>query len=352
MNRRTVLSGSGVAFYNAVTGCVDRGSSDGPTNLGDEGLTVGDTIDPYLDEHFRNDQHVIIPAGEYFLENPGVLSGSKDGTTLLEGEGRGEEAILKTGDDQMIFVDVYTKGGSLTLRHITFSGVADGGRIAAYASEGNGKTRLVNVNRPDGAVDGGNRTTGIFVPIEHSGTVDLINCRVENFSDNGVYASTPSVEGGGRGSVHVYGGLYKNNNISNVRLGSDTSSFIDGTAVHDGGAPIASDSSENRQNIWVRENGEEITISNVDVYHVLDVGPPIAITPQYPSGSGKIVDTRIRNDGSDKSILCSKTAALESKWSTKNVHITGTGNLANEIDEAACTGEECETPTDEARWYE
>jgi len=36
----------------------------------------------------------------------------------------------------------------------------------------------------------------------------------------------------------------------------------------------------------------------------------------------------------------------------KNVHITGTGNLANEIDEAACTGEECETPTDEARWYE
>jgi len=52
-----------VAFCNAVTGCVDRGSSDGPTNLGDEGLTVGDTIDPYLDEHFRNDQHVIIPAG-------------------------------------------------------------------------------------------------------------------------------------------------------------------------------------------------------------------------------------------------------------------------------------------------
>jgi len=83
------------------------------------------------------------------------LSGSKDGTTLLEGEGRGEEAILKTGDDQMIFVGVYTKGGSLTLRHITFSGVADGGRIAAYASEGNGKTRLVNVNRPDGGSTAG-----------------------------------------------------------------------------------------------------------------------------------------------------------------------------------------------------
>jgi len=154
MNRRTVLSGSGVAFCNAVTGCVDRGSSDGPTNLGDEGLTVGDTIDPYLDEHFRNDQHVIIPRG-VLPRKPWRIERFERRNHASRRRRRGEEAILKTGDDQMIFVDVYTKGGSLTLRHITFSGVADGGRIAAYASEGNGKTRLVNVNRPDGAVDGG-----------------------------------------------------------------------------------------------------------------------------------------------------------------------------------------------------
>ena len=65
---------------------------------------------------------------------------------------------------------------------------------------------------------------GVWIGQENKGTITLRNCNVEGFSGNGVYASrTPGV-------VKVEGGLYKNNDLSQVRIGS-SGSYIEGVTA-------------------------------------------------------------------------------------------------------------------------
>lgn len=65
---------------------------------------------------------------------------------------------------------------------------------------------------------------GIWVGQTNKGTLTLRNCNVEGFSNNGVYASrTPGV-------VQVEGGTYKNNDLSQVRIGS-SGSYVDGATA-------------------------------------------------------------------------------------------------------------------------
>ncbi len=66
--------------------------------------------------------------------------------------------------------------------------------------------------------------TGIWIGAVNEGTMTLRNCNVQGFSGNGVYASrTPGV-------VQVEGGLYKNNDVSQVRIGS-AGSYIEGVTA-------------------------------------------------------------------------------------------------------------------------
>jgi hypothetical protein len=54
--------------------------------------------------------------------------------------------------------------------------------------------------------------------VGHHGTMTLRDCHVQGFSGNGVYASrTPGV-------VRVRGGLFRNNDVSQVRVGNKGSS--------------------------------------------------------------------------------------------------------------------------------
>ena len=86
----------------------------------------------------------------------------------------------------------------------------------------------MNVKLPDGAPlqpDKVNATDqsdiqvthpiGISSPPDHRGRIDLVNCRVEGFPNNGAYLT------GDPGSWTVYRGIYKNNGNGNVRLETD-----------------------------------------------------------------------------------------------------------------------------------
>jgi hypothetical protein len=65
---------------------------------------------------------------------------------------------------------------------------------------------------------------GVWIGSENKGTITLRNCNVEGFSGNGVYASrTPGV-------VQVEGGTYKNNDLSQVRIGS-AGSYVEGVTA-------------------------------------------------------------------------------------------------------------------------
>ncbi|ELZ31629.1 hypothetical protein C474_08147 [Halogeometricum pallidum JCM 14848] len=81
---------------------------------------------------------------------------------------------------------------------------------------------------------------GLFVGLKHAGTLYIRDCEVWNWTDNGVYASSPGYIGSyrgttdsdrGDGEVHIEGGVFKNNNISNVRIGS-TNSSVRGAVIH------------------------------------------------------------------------------------------------------------------------
>ncbi|WP_049901209.1 hypothetical protein [Halococcus agarilyticus] len=66
--------------------------------------------------------------------------------------------------------------------------------------------------------------TGVWIGQTNKGTITLRNCNVEGFSGNGVYGSrTPGV-------VQVEGGTYKNNDLSQIRIGS-SGSYVDGATA-------------------------------------------------------------------------------------------------------------------------
>ena len=64
-----------------------------------------------------------------------------------------------------------------------------------------------------GHYKGGNGRVGIWVGARHRGRVTIENCHLEEFGNNGIYGSRNP------GTVEVVGGLYRNNNVSGVRLG-------------------------------------------------------------------------------------------------------------------------------------
>lgn len=104
--------------------------------------------------------------------------------------------------------------------------------------------------------------TCIYVGEDHAGEVTFRDCDLRGFSDNGLYASSPGHPDGGNGTVHVEGGIYQNNNVSNVRLGS-TGSTATGVRVVADAVPVAD--SVNVRGIRLRERGDQV-IQDCDIY--------------------------------------------------------------------------------------
>lgn len=105
---------------------------------------------------------------------------------------------------------------------------------------------------------------GLFVNQRHEGTLYVRNSEVWHWTDNGVYASSPGYDGSYRGStnadrgngeVHIEGGVYKNNNISNIRIGTDNSS-IRGSVIETN-ASISGDAWSDRDYAVMPRSGTE-----------------------------------------------------------------------------------------------
>jgi hypothetical protein len=87
-------------------------------------------------------------------------------------------------------------------------------RVVRYANVGGGKSGTKN--------KGGMPI--VWVGTGHHGTLQLIDCHIENSPDNGLY--------GGRtpGNTEIYGGLWRNNDVSQVRA-SGKGSRVDGATI-------------------------------------------------------------------------------------------------------------------------
>lgn len=309
-------------------------------DLGEEGLQPGDTIDGYLDEFFQTGNEVIIPGGSYNWNGGGI--GGSYGNATLRGDGM---VFLEKGSRGIDF-NLRNTGGTTVVKNITISGTEhdSGNRIAIWSTGGH--LLLENFNRPDG-VGSGADCIGFYVPPEHAGTVTLRDCTVIGWSNNGLYASAPGkASGGQQGQVVVEGGLYKNNNVASVRVGSDNSIVRNVTVVVDDTLPPLR-GTRNGRGIWVREPGNNITIEDCDVtyFDISRATVPIYIQPHDPGGgSGVVRDCRLYDETGGDAIAIENTGG----WSGSGNHITvGSPGPSSWYE---CVGGSCDQPTTEKQF--
>ncbi|WP_339106364.1 right-handed parallel beta-helix repeat-containing protein [Haloterrigena salinisoli] len=125
-----------------------------------------------------------------------------------------------------------------TIRNVGFRGAHRRDRHAIVVADVGGNTSTIeNVYMGDGCVRPSSyRSHGqcaIWVAPEHDGHIDIKNCNVQNWPNNGIYASAPGYNGRG-GTVHIDDCYAANNYVSSYRLGSDGSKCTNSVAYNDG----------------------------------------------------------------------------------------------------------------------
>ena len=91
-----------------------------------------------------------------------------------------------------------------------------------------------NVSAPDG-VESLSRKGGSWVTFHHAGDLLYRNCEFSYFADNAIYASAAGQHNGQQGSVRVENSLFRNNNVTAIRLGSPGSYAKNCTVITEAG---------------------------------------------------------------------------------------------------------------------
>jgi len=315
--------------------------TDSVVDLGQQGLSDGDVIDDYLEEHFQSGVEVHIPEGEYEYHGSGLGGGKSDAAVVGQGE------VIFTNEAGTYRETIQADDGVVEVRNITLRGAArvddgDEARFRVEAASG-GHVLIDNFNLPDGVEDPGN-AIGFYAPSDHAGVLEIRNSYIANFSNNGIYASSPGK--GDDGQVIVENCFIHNNNISGIRLGSTDSTARNCLVLNDQEAPhIYEGSAINMRGIRIREPGDDITIENCEVIHSYDgAGGPIVIHHGAEGGSGSITNTLIENETGTDAILEKGSAADE--WTASSVSITGDGSMEYPSNlDGICVGDDCPVPT-------
>lgn len=133
--------------------------------------------------------------------------------------------------------------------------------------------------------------TGAYVGERHSGEVTFRNCELRGFTDNGLYGSAPGTEVGGGGSVHTEGCRFRNNNVSNIRLGTPGSTARGDSIVVES-APDAART--NLRGIRFRRGFDQV-VEDCDIRFGPDVTNSFgAIVYHADNGGARLVNSRVR----------------------------------------------------------
>ena len=186
-----------------------------------------------------------------------------------------------------------------------------------------GEGMIENVTLHNEGRMGAYSRTGIWIGETNKGTITLRNCNVEGFSGNGVYASrTPGV-------VQVEGGVYKNNDLSQVRIGS-SGSYVDGaTAETDLSESRSPNPDEMLNGSGIRlesdRGGSGAEIRNCDVRVGSDINAASGISVFSNYGDFTIENTRVEcNPPETYAIRAQSPNRSEDNSGTlRNVSVTG-----------------------------
>ncbi|WP_222919709.1 right-handed parallel beta-helix repeat-containing protein [Natrinema sp. SYSU A 869] len=310
-------------YYYDNYGTVVDVTEAGADNTGTESIT------PVLEELRSDDTLLVFPEGEYYMDEQFRFTGFDNFGVV------GENATLIPADYhefngpqyRLFRLGVsYSPGGTLRFEGFDVDQTApDTGirTIEAYADDrlevrdvtingyhdsGTWGPGLFNVTDPDGrgiverfrAPDGGawvnntpnagNRWRG---PIgieanENEGTLEFRRCLLGGFPNNGLYAA------GGNGTVIVNGGLYRNSNGANIRVGGRDSEIRWPTVKVDSTRP------EDKTQRGIRiENGRNMEIYGAAVEITSPKPTSHAISVMNTCESARIDTTRLQLQGED-----------------------------------------------------
>ncbi|WP_227373547.1 right-handed parallel beta-helix repeat-containing protein [Haladaptatus halobius] len=249
---------------------------------------------------------VIGNSGAYWLS----LGGSGSSNLLYEGlrhdAGGAPEAprMQLVVDDGLLVRDVLHRG-----RH----GGSKGPFLFGVRS-GSGTGLVENLRAPDGA-PGGSGAVGTFVEMNTTGELEFRNCHLAGFPNNGLYQSSKST-----GTVRVLGGLYRNNNIANVRLAGSGGEVRDCCVVVDA-SHSDPDFPTNMRGVWLL--GRDATVENCDVTLTADTVSDGGILVAG-SGTHEIRNTRIAVDTDETAAMyAAPPETTPAPVRCSNVRVTG-----------------------------
>ena len=356
MDRRTYLKSAGTAIGSCVLASTGVAAIEyeRTVNIVEAGAdpTGSQPIDGVFQQVAEDGTLVEFPEGEY-LVNQLSLWGLKNfgmratgDATLVPGADYHDKAWVGGSETENLLVEGFTLDtteegvspsmeisslGGLIVRDILKRGPQDGGNKAFgfRVTEADGSGLIENVRAPDGDVGGD--SVGMYV--NTTGPLTVRDCRLEEFGNNGLYAS------GSSGPVRVEGGFYRNNDVTSIRL-SSPGSYVKSTdiVVED---PAKDDG--NYRGVRVSDGPGPVTIEDVDIDLRSGQGSG-GVVCAYSGGSFDLRNSRI-HVSPDYTIVGSDETTSYGVWideatdiddpgerTIRNVSITGGGNSFPAID--------------------
>jgi len=331
--------------FSNVVDIVEAGADD----------TGSESINPVLEELRGNDTLIKFPPGTYLLTDTFRFTGFRNfgllgrGATIRVGPYEGFSAPVgfkfgtpsapgnnllvegftfdQRGENRGIRVVQSTIANGLRVRDVLVRGTDDtvgpsGGSFNVSSRHGYGIVERFRV--PDGTVPMRTLTnrpypgrTGINSSRFHVGRIWYKDCVVNSFHDNGMY-----VRGGGGiqtsegGRVVVQGGEYRNNNVSNIRIGGANSTIRNATVVVDENDV----DSLNQRGIRV-DQGSNVLVENVDIDLVEPFGDALTVLNDVESATITDTEIHVGDDPSRAVSVSPETGPI--RISDTSVHTTG-----------------------------